>query len=339
MTDLLNEPVYTKTQTLTVVPLLDTILEVQEEAPIDQVMESPPAATTNTPPTNSSQCVNEVKNQLPKFVPKSISGYVQPRLERTCELKYQLYEKIFQTAEYLNHDSYRALYDALQESMRIDELQERYESSQPSRKKRSQDDQDPLENREEEKKMKRRKGDGQSSSKKGKVTAEFKRVRKELKNFLSKASSMNSLMRTRIQGNHYHWKDLLANFLRLNQNDIEDLYLLKIQDKIHNIDGVGEYDLINALQLYIRRIMIKKRVSYTTMSHPRGVVYLGNDKQKMLMRADEIHKFSDRTLNKVYDKLDVMLRDNKLGYGNVGMKDRALVKERQRKDKVDTGKD
>ncbi|GKC62619.1 hypothetical protein Tco_1095217 [Tanacetum coccineum] len=81
------------------------------------------------------------------------------------------------------------------------------------------------------------------------------------------------------------------------------------------------------------------KVPYTTLSHPRGVVYLGNDKQKMLMRADEIHKFSDRTLNKVYDKLDVMLRDNKLGYGNVGMKDRALVKERQRKDKVDTGKD
>ncbi|GJV16091.1 hypothetical protein Tco_1361414 [Tanacetum coccineum] len=51
-----------------------------------------------------------------------------------------------------------------------------------------------------------------------------------------------------------------AGFLRLDQNDIEDLYLLKIQDKIHNIDGVDEFDLINALQLYIRRIMIKKRV-------------------------------------------------------------------------------
>ncbi|GJT15381.1 hypothetical protein Tco_0874087 [Tanacetum coccineum] len=51
-----------------------------------------------------------------------------------------------------------------------------------------------------------------------------------------------------------------ADFLHLNQNDIEDLFLLKIQNKIHNINGVNEFDLINALQLYIRRIVIRKRV-------------------------------------------------------------------------------
>ncbi|GKB94112.1 hypothetical protein Tco_0980249 [Tanacetum coccineum] len=51
-----------------------------------------------------------------------------------------------------------------------------------------------------------------------------------------------------------------ADFLHLNQNDIEDLFLLKIQNMIHNINGVNEFDLINALQLYIRRIVIRKRV-------------------------------------------------------------------------------
>ncbi|GKC07147.1 hypothetical protein Tco_0998757 [Tanacetum coccineum] len=51
-----------------------------------------------------------------------------------------------------------------------------------------------------------------------------------------------------------------ADFPNLNQNDIEDLFLLKIQNKIRNIKGVEEYDLINALQLYIRKIMINKRV-------------------------------------------------------------------------------
>nr|GEV49506.1 hypothetical protein [Tanacetum cinerariifolium] len=35
------------------------------------------------------------------------------------------------------------------------------------------------------------------------------------------------------------------------------------------------------------------------------------DNQKMPMRADEMHKFSDGTLNKVYNKLDLMLRDNR----------------------------
>ncbi|GJS60978.1 hypothetical protein Tco_0655762 [Tanacetum coccineum] len=38
-----------------------------------------------------------------------------------------------------------------------------------------------------------------------------------------------------------------ADFLNLNQNDIEDLYLLKIQNKIGNIKGVEDFDLINSL--------------------------------------------------------------------------------------------
>nr|GFB28764.1 hypothetical protein [Tanacetum cinerariifolium] len=51
-----------------------------------------------------------------------------------------------------------------------------------------------------------------------------------------------------------------ADFPRLNQNDIEDMYLLKIQDKIHYIDGIDEFDMINALQIYIQQIVIRKRV-------------------------------------------------------------------------------
>ncbi|GKE78213.1 hypothetical protein Tco_1544333 [Tanacetum coccineum] len=46
----------------------------------------------------------------------------------------------------------------------------------------------------------------------------------------------------------------------------------------------------------------------------------------MLMRDDELYKFSDDTLNKVDNKLNVMLRDNRLGYGNEGMKDREWTK-------------
>ncbi|GJV80497.1 hypothetical protein Tco_1516367 [Tanacetum coccineum] len=56
-----------------------------------------------------------------------------------------------------------------------------------------------------------------------------------------------------------------AYFPRLNQNDIEDLYLLKIQDKIHNLVSINEFDLINSRQLYIRRIVIKKRIEDTQL--------------------------------------------------------------------------
>ncbi|GKC90508.1 hypothetical protein Tco_1151157 [Tanacetum coccineum] len=41
----------------------------------------------------------------------------------------------------------------------------------------------------------------------------------------------------------------------------------------------------------------------------------------MLRRANELHKFSDGTLNKVNDKLDVMLKANVMGYGNKVLED------------------
>ncbi|GJR93216.1 hypothetical protein Tco_0265390 [Tanacetum coccineum] len=89
------------------------------------------------------------------------------------------------------------------------------------------------------------------------------------------------------------------------------------------------HDVYSKLKIIsLKRITVEKKygyrmspseLSYTTLSHPRGVVYEGIDNQKLLMRADEIHKFSDGTLNKVYNKLDVMLRDNRFGFGNEGM--------------------
>ncbi|GKA09784.1 hypothetical protein Tco_0689217 [Tanacetum coccineum] len=49
-----------------------------------------------------------------------------------------------------------------------------------------------------------------------------------------------------------------SDFPRLNMNDLEDMYLLKVQGKIHHLDGVDEFDMINALLLYIRRIVNKR---------------------------------------------------------------------------------
>ncbi|GJX23279.1 hypothetical protein Tco_0227724 [Tanacetum coccineum] len=117
-----------------------------------------------------------------------------------------------------------------------------------------------------------------------------------------------------------------SDFPRLNLNNIEDLYLLKIQDKIHHLDGVDEFDLINSLLIYIKRIVIKKRHCYTTMSEAKGVVYMNKDKQRKLMRFDETHKFSDVILNNVCEKLKVMLTDNVLGFDNANLDRREWTK-------------
>ncbi|GJW24916.1 hypothetical protein Tco_0038727 [Tanacetum coccineum] len=66
MTYLLNEPMYTKTQTLMVVPLINTIPEVQEETTNDQLMKSSPAITTKTPLTKLHKI--QVKKLLRKAI-------------------------------------------------------------------------------------------------------------------------------------------------------------------------------------------------------------------------------------------------------------------------------
>nr|GEU35305.1 copia protein [Tanacetum cinerariifolium] len=89
------------------------------------------------------------------------------------------------------------------------------------------------------------------------------------------------------------------------------------------------YDLNVALRMFTRRIVIQRRVkdlqlgvksyqkklkltkpdkyrsnlrnktTYTSQSDPHGIIYVDQSKRKKLMRTDELHKFSDGTLNDV----------------------------------------
>ncbi|GKE68779.1 hypothetical protein Tco_1526851, partial [Tanacetum coccineum] len=49
---------------------------------------------------------------------------------------------------------------------------------------------------------------------------------------------------------------------------------------------------------------LKRREAYSTYSNPRGFIYQNKDKKNRLMRIDELHKFSDGTLNDVRTALD-----------------------------------
>ncbi|GKC18281.1 hypothetical protein Tco_1020431 [Tanacetum coccineum] len=98
-----------------------------------------------------------------------------------------------------------------------------------------------------------------------------------------------------------------ANFPRLNQNDIKDIIV--IRKRVEDVQlGVESYQKkLNLTKPQFMEGCLYQKVSYTTFSHHRGVMYEGIDNQKTLMRANKTHKFSDGTLNKVYNKLDVML--------------------------------
>nr|GEW36381.1 hypothetical protein [Tanacetum cinerariifolium] len=123
-----------------------------------------------------------------------------------------------------------------------------------------------------------------------------------------------------------------GDFKRLRLHDIEDMLLLLVQQKLTNLIIDKQYDLNVALRMYTRRIVIQRRVedlqlsvesyqkklnlskpdtyrsnlrnktAYTSYSDPHGIIYVDQFKRKRLVHADELHKFSDGTLNDEIDK-------------------------------------
>ncbi|GJY75016.1 hypothetical protein Tco_0479447 [Tanacetum coccineum] len=124
-----------------------------------------------------------------------------------------------------------------------------------------------------------------------------------------------------------------GDFKRLRLQDIEDILLLLVQQKLTNLTIDERYDLNVASRMYTRRIVIQRRVedlqlgiesyqkklnltipntcilnlrnktAYTSHSDPHGIIYVDYFKRKRLTCADELHKFSDGTLNDVQTAL------------------------------------
>ncbi|GJY33498.1 hypothetical protein Tco_0417967 [Tanacetum coccineum] len=135
-----------------------------------------------------------------------------------------------------------------------------------------------------------------------------------------------------------------GDFPRLYLNDIEDMLLLVVQNRLNNLKGNVIVNLAVALRMYTRRIVLQKRVKdlqlgvksyqkklniskprtrdvdlsrralYTTLLEPQRVIYEDKLKRKRLMRTEELYKFSDGTLTLVHNTLDQMLKNLRLGY-------------------------
>ncbi|GKE13756.1 hypothetical protein Tco_1421333 [Tanacetum coccineum] len=132
------------------------------------------------------------------------------------------------------------------------------------------------------------------------------------------------------------------DYKNLNKNDIEDIYLLIMNDKVPDCAETG---LMWSLSVFIRSLVIWERVhdfqlgieSYQqkvnltapTISFPgiekhkmfsiiyepvHGIIYKNSKKEKRVMRHSEIHKFCDATLNRVLEGLKSYNNDVKYGY-------------------------
>nr|GEW94636.1 retrovirus-related Pol polyprotein from transposon TNT 1-94 [Tanacetum cinerariifolium] len=111
-----------------------------------------------------------------------------------------------------------------------------------------------------------------------------------------------------------------ATTYQLDWNNLEGQQyphnLLKPLPLIPNSRGrVESYQKkLNLTKLDTYRSDIKRKEDYIAYSNPRGFIYQNKDKHNRLMRIDELHKFSDGTLNDVRTALDDRLKGIQMKY-------------------------
>ncbi|GKD93727.1 hypothetical protein Tco_1373564 [Tanacetum coccineum] len=165
------------------------------------------------------------------------------------------------------------------------------------------------------------------------------------------------------RADYKEYKISKADFKNMHPNDFKDLYLLHLQGQLNHLSGADIVHLFNAVNLWIRNNVIRKRMEdlqlgiesyqtklnltqpdwdasdflfkedYTIVSKPRAVIYRDRNDQKKMMRETEVHKFSDGTLNRILDKLDHMVKDFKLYEYNPGMETRIWSENDRRRSK------
>ncbi|GJU28580.1 hypothetical protein Tco_1167201 [Tanacetum coccineum] len=103
-----------------------------------------------------------------------------------------------------------------------------------------------------------------------------------------------------------------GDFVDLHLNDIEDMMLLAVQHKLFHLNESHIVEFIVALH----HSGIKFKEFYTPSYKPPRVIYEDLSKQKRVMRADELYKFSDGTLKKIKDELHHRILNFCLGYND-----------------------
>ncbi|GJT88127.1 hypothetical protein Tco_1069844 [Tanacetum coccineum] len=140
----------------------------------------------------------------------------------------------------------------------------------------------------------------------------------------------------------YKFKE--GDFHRLRIQDIEDMLLLLVQGKLTNLNVEERIAFNVSLRMFTRSVVIQRRVedlqlgvesyqkklnltkpdtyisnlrrrdAYTPYSDPKGFIYENKDKKNRLMRIDELHKFSDGTLDDVRTALNDRLKGIRMEY-------------------------
>nr|GEW50934.1 hypothetical protein [Tanacetum cinerariifolium] len=166
-----------------------------------------------------------------------------------------------------------------------------------------------------------------------------------------------------VRADYKEYKISEADFKNLHPNDFKDLYLLRLQGNLNHLSGAGKVHLFNAVNMWIRNLVIRKCVEdlqlgiesyqkklnltqlnwdaydflfkedYTIVHKPRAVIYRDRNDQKKMMRENEVHKFIDDTLIRILEKLDHIVKYFRLFKFNPGMENRIWSEDDKRRSK------
>ncbi|GJR81151.1 hypothetical protein Tco_0151936 [Tanacetum coccineum] len=331
--------------------------------------------------------INEVKNQLPKLLPKHdslkyVSQIQKIKLEHTVkqllpkhsakpfdqgakaefDQKEILFKMMRDSKSYKKHPTHQALYDVLMLSLILDEndieraktsvqaeeiVYEVVDADQPLNQENSFDNVDDQYDAEAAPKTDKFTWSKQPEWNKGKGPKRQLWYRSQVNKTSTHDvySTMKILSVVSVivdkQFGYGYLKEIVVrranrklyifmegDFPRLHLNDIEDMLLLHVQNKLVNLEGDVIVDLAVALHMYTQRIVFQNRVEdlqlgvesyqkklniskpqtnrvdisfkelYTTQSEPQGVIYEDTQMRKRLMCTDELYKFNDALVGK-----------------------------------------
>ncbi|GJR38937.1 hypothetical protein Tco_1214621 [Tanacetum coccineum] len=142
------------------------------------------------------------------------------------------------------------------------------------------------------------------------------------------------------------------DFKHMYPSDFEDLYLLNLQGHLNHLSPEDKKILTTAVNLWTRNLVIRHRVEdfqlgiesyqtqlnltkprweatgfefkhdYTVIDSPRAVTFRDKYGVQMIMRFNEIHKFSDGTLQQIDEALDYRVKEFQINRTNPGMNTR-----------------
>ncbi|GKD04889.1 hypothetical protein Tco_1179863 [Tanacetum coccineum] len=117
---------------------------------------------------------------------------------------------------------------------------------------------------------------------------------------------------------------LERDFKYLYLSNFEDLYLLNLQERVEDFQlGIKSYQTqLNLIKPRWDATSFEYKHDFTIIESLRAVTFRDKYGVQMIMRFNEIHKFSDGTLQQIDEALDYRVKEFKVNRMNPGLNTR-----------------